>query len=200
MSQGITGPEGVGGGTPHRYVSRHFVVAGEELRQASGWLMFVGVVLVILGVLALIAPIFATATLVLFYGWILLFGGVAHAVAAFGAWRWGGFFLHVLAAVIDVVLGVIFLRHWDVGAKVLTLFLIVGFLLGGIFRLVAAFSLRFPAWGWTALSGFITFALAVILWAQFPWDTLVIPGLFLGVQMLFFGWSAVMLSLAARSH
>jgi uncharacterized membrane protein HdeD (DUF308 family) len=199
MSEGSTGPVGTGGGVQHRYISRHFVVAGEELRQASGWLLFLGAVLIFLGLLALLAPLVATGVLVTFYGFVLLFGGITHAVTAIAAWRWGGFFLHVLAAVIDVVLGLMFLRHPDVAASLLTLLLIVGFLLGGIFRLVVAISLRFPAWGWTVLSGVITFAVGVLLWVQWPWDSLVIPGLFLGIQMLFFGWSAVMLALAARS-
>jgi uncharacterized membrane protein HdeD (DUF308 family) len=200
MSEGSAGPVGTGGGVQHRYVSRHFVVAGEELRQASGWLLFLGILLIVLGTLALAAPLLATDVVVLYIGWLLLIGGVAHAVAAFGARRWGGFFLQVLAGVIDLVLGLLFLRHPDRAEEFLTIFLAVGFLMDGIFRLIAAFSLRFPNWGWTALSGLITVAVGVILWADWPWNSWAIPGLFVGVQMLFFGWSAVMLALAARSH
>lgn len=199
MSSGSTEPFGPGSFSGNPIVTRHLVIAGDELRQGWGWLLFVGIVLVLLGTLALIAPLFATLATVLFYGWVLLFGGVAHAIAAFGVWRWGGFFLHVLAALIDIVLGILFLRHPDAGAVAITLLLAAGFMVGGLFRLIAAFSMRFPNWGWTVLSGVITFAVGVLLWMKWPSDSLVVIGLFIGIQMLFYGWAAVMLALAARS-
>jgi uncharacterized membrane protein HdeD (DUF308 family) len=199
MSTGSTGPQATGVQTGPTYVARHFVVAGEEFRRASGWLFFLGVLLIIFGMVALIAPVFATVGIVFFYGWLLLLAGVAQAFAAFATRRWGGFFLHLLMGLIDIVIGVLFLRHWDVGAEILTLFLIVAFLVGGVFRLVVSLSLRFPNWGWTFLSGVITLALGVYLWALFPLVSFTIPGLFLGIQMLFYGWSAVMLASAGRS-
>jgi uncharacterized membrane protein HdeD (DUF308 family) len=201
MSEAGTSPSGtVPGGPEARYVARHLVVSGEELRRASGWLLVLGILLVVLGTCALFVPVFATLWIVLIYGWVLLFAGVAEVVAAFGSLRWGGVFLHLLMGIIDFVLGIFFLRHWDAGAEVITLLLAVGFLVGGAFRLVGAFSMRFPNWGWTALSGFITLLVGVLLWAWWPWNSLTIPGLFLGIQMLFYGWSAVMLALAARRH
>jgi uncharacterized membrane protein HdeD (DUF308 family) len=200
MSTSSTSPQGTGPGVDPRttYVAQHFVVSGEELRRSSGWLLFLGILLIVLGTLSLIAPLFATAGLIVFYGWILLFAGVGQAITAVASMRWGGFFLHLLMGLVDIVLGLFFLRHWALAASVLTLLLIAGFLVGGMFRLVTAFSLRFPNWGWSVLSGFITFAVGIILWADWPWDSLTIPGLFLGIQMLFYGWSAVMLALAAR--
>ncbi len=202
MSVGGADPAGVraGFGPGGGYEARHFAVTGDDLRRAWGWLLFLGIVLVILGTLAIVVPLVATLSFVLFYGAVLLVGGITQALAAFASARWGGFFLHLLAGIIDVVLGVLFLLHPALGAAVLTLLLAVGFTVGGIFRLVAAFSLRFPNWGWTALSGLITFAVGIILWAGWPGDSWVIIGLFIGIQMLFFGWSAVMLALAARSH
>jgi uncharacterized membrane protein HdeD (DUF308 family) len=114
--------------------------------------------------------------------------------------RWGGFFLNLLMGIVDIVLGLFFLRHPAIGASVLTLLLAAAFLVGGVFRLVAAIGLRFPNWGWTVVSGFITFLVGAILWAQWPWDSLTIPGLFIGIQLLFYGWSLVMLAMTARRH
>jgi uncharacterized membrane protein HdeD (DUF308 family) len=200
MSTSGTDPNTAGpvSGPGHTYVARHFVVAGDELRQASGWLMILGIVLIVLGTLALFAPLFATGVVVLLYGWILLIGGFTQIFASFASMRWGGFFMHLLIGLLDVVVGLFFLRHQIEAAKILTLFLIVSFLVGGVFRLVTAISLRFPNWGWTVLSGLVTLAVGVMLWAQWPYDSLTIPGLFLGIQMLFYGWSAVMLAQAAR--
>lgn len=177
-----------------------FALAGEELRRCWGWLLFLGIVLILMGTVALGLPLLATISAVLIYGWVLLIGGVFEVVAAFGAQRWGGFFLHLLAGVIDVVLGGMFLRHPDQGAIVLTLFLAIGFLIGGVFRVAAAVSMRFPNWGWTVLSGFVTALAGALIWAQWPWDSWNIIGLFVGIQLLFYGWSAVMLALAAKSQ
>jgi uncharacterized membrane protein HdeD (DUF308 family) len=190
MSTGNQGPT---------YVARHFVVSGEEFRRASGWLFILGILLVILGTIALFAPLFATVGLVVFYGWLLLFSGVAQVIAAIVGRRWGGFFLHLLIGLVDIAIGATFLRDWELGARVVTLLLVVAFLVGGVFRIAMSLSLRFPNWGWTLLSGVITLALAIYLWALYPLDSYTIPGLFLGIQMLFYGWSAVMLGTAGRS-
>src|SRR5262249_38317774 len=144
-SPGTAGPGDV-------YVQRHFPVTGESLRRASGGVLFLGIALIVLGTFAPIVPLFATPSILLVYGWVLLFAGVSHAITAFLSRMWGGFFLNVLMAVIDIVLGVFFLRHWAAAAAVITLLLAAGFLVGGTFRLVAAFSMRFPSWGWAALS------------------------------------------------
>jgi uncharacterized membrane protein HdeD (DUF308 family) len=199
MSIGSTEPTG-SGTRKDTYVSRHFVVAGSELQRASGLLFFLGVSLIVLGFLALMAPVIASTSLVIFYGWLLLFGGVAQTVVAIGSMRWGGFFLHLLVGLIDIVVGLFFLRHLIETVEALTLLLAAGFLIGGIFRMIGAISLRFPGWGWTVLSGAITFAVGVLLWAQWPSNSLVIPGLFFGIQLMFYGWSAVMLSAAARKQ
>jgi uncharacterized membrane protein HdeD (DUF308 family) len=198
MSAGSS-PQRTGFQTEPTYISRHFVVHGEELRQASGWLMLLGIALIVLGTLALIAPVIATLAAVLFYGWLLLFAGIAQVVASFATWRWGGFFLHLFMGLIDVAIGVVFLRRPDIGIDVMTLFLIVAFLVGGVFRLIIAFSLRFPNWGWTVLSGLISFAVGIFLLADYPLDSVIVLGLFIGIQMLFYGWSAIMLAQAARN-
>jgi uncharacterized membrane protein HdeD (DUF308 family) len=198
MSAGSSSPQQTGFQPGPTYISRHFVVHGEELRQASGWLLLLGIVLIVLGTFALMVPVIATKSVVLIYGWMLLFSGAVEVIASFAVRRWGGFFLHLFMGLVDIAVGAIFLRRPDVAAAVLTLFLIAAFLVGGIFRMVIALSLRFPSWGWTFFSGLVTFAVAAFLWIDYPLDTLTLPGLFLGVQMLFYGWSAVMLALAAR--
>jgi uncharacterized membrane protein HdeD (DUF308 family) len=200
MSVGNTGPLGSGPGGEARYVARHFVVSGEPLRRASGWLLFLGIVLIVLGTFSLIVPVFSTAVIVQVYGFVLLFAGISQVIGSFAFRMWGGFFLHLLMGILDVVIGIVFLRDTLLAARVVTLILAATFLVGGVFRLVAAFSMRFPNWGWTALSGAVTVLLGILLFLWYPLDAFTIPGLFVGVQMLFFGWSSVMIALAARSH
>ena len=83
-------------------------------------------------------------------------------------------------------------------ALVLTLLLAVYFMVIGIFRIVASLTMRFPNWGWVLFSGIVSFILGVLTKQQWPLSGLWIIGLFIGIDMIFSGWSYVMLSLAAR--
>ena len=69
------------------------------------------------------------------------------------------------------------------------------FLVGGIFRVVAAMTLRLHHWGWMLLNGVITALLGLLVLAEWPSSGLFVIGLFLGIDMLFNGWTWVMLSL-----
>ena len=69
----------------------------------------------------------------------------------------------------------------------------------GIFRAVVAVAVRFPNWIWLLLSGVVTFLLGLSIWHQWPLSGLWVIGLFVGVEMIFNGWSLVMLGLVAKN-
>ena len=54
------------------------------------------------------------------------------------------------------------------------------------------------SWGWLLASGILSVLLGVLIWAQWPASGLWVIGLLVGIQLLFTGWSLVMLALAAR--
>ena len=85
------------------------------------------------------------------------------------------------------------------GAAVYTLFLTMLFFALGIVRIVAAFTHRFSGWGWAVLSGVVTLCLGVLIWRQLPEAALWVIGTFVGIDLIFNGWSWVMLGVAARS-
>ncbi|MBX6312528.1 MAG: HdeD family acid-resistance protein [Isosphaeraceae bacterium] len=165
------------------------------------WLGFLalGIALIVLGVIALSYAVITTAAAVIVYGSFLLIGGGLQTVYAFWARQWSGFFLHLLAGVLDVVVGFLLIAHPAAGALVLTLLLAAYFLVGGIFRIVAALMTRYHNWGWLLLSGVITLLLGLMIWWQWPLSGLWVIGLFVGIDMIFNGWSWVALALAARS-
>jgi uncharacterized membrane protein HdeD (DUF308 family) len=41
-------------------------------------------------------------------------------------------------------------------------------MVGGIFKIVAASSCRFEAWGWPHVSGIIDLILGVLIWLEWP--------------------------------
>src|SRR4051794_23437269 len=115
----------------------HPLLAGlAEVRRYWAWFFALGLLLILLGAVALGAAWMATLVSILLFGSLLLVGGVAEIASAFWARRSGGLFLHLLGGVLDVVVGLLLMRHPDRAAAGLTLLLAAFFLVGGLFRAV----------------------------------------------------------------
>ncbi|MCC6271882.1 MAG: hypothetical protein IT572_00320, partial [Deltaproteobacteria bacterium] len=57
---------------------------------------------------------------------------------------------------------------------------------------------KFPNWGWACFGGLITLALGILLWQGWPATGLWFIGLYVGIDLIFHGWSWVMFALNAR--
>ncbi len=55
-----------------------------------------------------------------------------------------------------------------------------------------------PVLGLVLLNGIVTFLLGVIIYRNFPESGIWVIGLLVGLEMLFHGWTWIMLSLAIR--
>ena len=170
----------------------------ESLRHEWYWFLLLGILLIIGGTLAIGYDVFATELFVTFFGILLVAGGAAQIVSSFWAGRWSGFLLSLLAGVLYVVVGGELVARPFIGAEALTLLLGSFFLVGGIFRVVAAMTLRLHHWGWIMLNGVVTSLLGLLVLAEWPKSGLFVIGLFVGIDMLFNGWTWVMLSLGLR--
>ncbi|HJZ58125.1 MAG TPA: HdeD family acid-resistance protein [Gemmataceae bacterium] len=170
----------------------------QDLRRNWGWFVALGVVLIAVGALAISYPVTATITTVQVFGILALIAGVVEIVSGVWTRRWGGFFLHLLCGLLYLFLGVVLLDRPLLGAAGYTLLLAVFFVASGLFRTVVAATQRFSGWGWVLLSGVITFILGVMIWQNLPEAALWVIGLFVGIDLIFNGWSWVMLGLAVR--
>ena len=168
------------------------------LRRSWGWLVALGVVLILVGLLAISDPFVPTLATTVFIGGFLLAGGVLQLIAAFSSLRSRGFFVHLLAGVLDLVLGFLMVSRPGLAASALTLLLAAIFLGSGLVRIIAALSHRFHNWGWVLLNGVIDLLLGVMIWQEWPASSLWVIGLFVGIDLVFSGWSCVMLGLAIR--
>jgi uncharacterized membrane protein HdeD (DUF308 family) len=178
------------------------VVGLEELRRNWGWCVALGVCLVILGMIALGSPwmmTLTTAVAVQLFGYLLIVGGILQAV--YGMWerRWGGFFLDLIAGLLDLVVGFFIVTHPLQAEVVLTLFVAIWLILGGLFRIVVALTVPFRHRVWLGISGVITLVLGGMIFSRWPSDAPWVIGLFIGIDLLFRGWALVMLGLSVRS-
>lgn len=175
------------------------LVGLENLRKRWGWFLALGVLLVVLGVIALGSSVFLTLATMEFVGWLLIVGGVLEAVHACSCKGWGGFFIDLLTGILYVVVGFMVVANPGATAVALTLLIAMFLIFGGIFRIVVALVVRFQNWGWLLLHGVVNLLLGIAIWRQWPLSGLWVIGLFVGIDMLFNGWSLVMLGLAAKN-
>ena len=174
------------------------LVGVENLRSRWGWFLALGVLLVILGMIALSCSVTMTLATMVFVGWFLIAAGVLEAVHAFSCKRWGGFFVDLLTGVLYVVVGFMVVANPAATAVTLSLLIAMFLTFGGLFRVVIALIVRFPNWGWMMLHGLVNLLLGIAIWRQWPLSGMWVIGLFVGIDMLLNGWSLVMLGLAAK--
>ena len=164
----------------------------------GNWLWFVvlGCVLVALGIIALGSVVIASLAAAVAIGILLLLAGVGEVIGAFWCRGWSGFFLELLSGVLSIVVGLLFLRAPLNALAALTLLIACFLMVGGIFKIVAALSYRFAAWGWSLASGIIDVILGVMIWQEWPASALWVIGLFVGINLLFRGINWIALGLA----
>lgn len=173
-----------------------------ELNALRGnwiWFVLLGVGLIVLGTIALGSVVYASLAATFAFGVLLLLGGAAEVVGAFWCRCWSGFFLELLSGVLSIVVGLLFLRA-PVNAMVALTLLVACFLMvGGIFKVVAAVAYRFAAWGWSLAGGIIDVILGLMIWQGWPASSLVVIGLFVGINLIFRGANWIALGLALHS-
>lgn len=162
-----------------------------------GWVLALGVVMALAGVVALGATVTATLATVWFLGAVLLGAGVIDIVSAFASKGWRGFGLPLVSGILAALVGGLLMFRPAVGAGVLTLVLALMLLASGIARIFYSAAERFPSWGWSFVSGIVAVALGVLVFAEFPTSAFWFLGLVVAVELLFRGtlWIALAFAL-----
>jgi uncharacterized membrane protein HdeD (DUF308 family) len=172
-----------------RTIAGDITASVEHARKNWGWYLALGILMILVGIYAIYAGEAATIASIVALGIVLLIAGIGQLIGAFMVRGAGHVILSLLVGVLDIVVGLILIGHPALGALTITLFLAALFVFGGIFRLISALWLQYPQYGWAAASGFITFLLGVLLWAQWPISAVWFPGFAVGVNFIFAGFA-----------
>jgi uncharacterized membrane protein HdeD (DUF308 family) len=162
------------------------------------WRLFLmeGVFFIMLGLCAIVVPQFFTAAIVVFLGWILLLGGIVHVSRAFIFSTMPGFGWWVFMGALQVLVGYLFITRPVAGALTLTLLMTVFFALEGVAKISLALMMRPLAnWSFILFSGITALVFALVVWMSWSESAHWLLGLFLGINMIFLGWSLVKISL-----
>lgn len=168
------------------------------------WVLFLtqGVIMMVLGVLAIVWPQISTLAVEIYVGWIFLLSGLIGIVAMFFAPSVGAVLWSLLTAALSLFVGVILLWHPVEGAVSLTLVLITFFVVEGMFQTAAGIRYRdlFPeSWGWMVMSGIADLVLAVLIISGWPGTARWAIGLIVGVNLITSGLAITMVAVASRN-
>jgi uncharacterized membrane protein HdeD (DUF308 family) len=167
------------------------------------WRLFLaeGVILVVLGVLAVAAPFVAGVAATLFIGWLFLFAGVSGLIFSYQCRAAPGFWWALLSSAVALLAGLSLLFNPLVGLFSLTFVLIAYFLVDGVLTIMLGLDHRrdlSDGWQWIVVSGVIDLILAAILISGLPGSALWALGLLVGIDLIFGGISIISVALAAR--
>jgi uncharacterized membrane protein HdeD (DUF308 family) len=173
----------------------------EALAKNWGWFVGLGALMVVLGLIAIAAPAVATLAVGIMVGWLLMIGGIAQIVQAFGSGRWRGFFLHLLGGVLYLAVGALIVFDPLGGAIALTILFAAFLVVQGVFQIIFAWQLRpLRTWGWAMVNGILSLVLGVLIWMEWPSSALWVLGLLVGIHLVFSGWALIMIGFAVRRH
>ena len=160
-----------------------------------------GVILLVLGLLAILVPPIATISVTIVIGAVFFASGVAGLVSTFSGRRAPGFWWSLISAVLGIVVGLLLLVRPIAGAVSLTLVLIAFFIAEGIFSILFGVAQRrhVSTWGWMVASGVVDLALAGILLTGLPGDAAWALGLLVGINLIFGGAALTAIALRIRT-
>ncbi len=169
------------------------------LRAKWGWIVALGVVYVVAGVIALGSVVMATVASVYVVGIMMVIAGVAEVMHSFQIKTWGRFLFWLALGVLYIIAGFV---AWDnplLTAVWLTLILGAALVASGITRIFLAFNMQHGSpWIWVVVSGLITLLLGVIILIHWPVSSLYTLGIFLGVDLVFAGAGWIGLGMGLR--
>jgi uncharacterized membrane protein HdeD (DUF308 family) len=172
----------------------------EALARNWKWLLASGILAILAGIVAISVPAVASVFTATFIGWVILISSVFMLVDAFAPPRTAGrVLLRLLWAAMFVFVGIYLLAAPLEGTVTLTFVLAAWLIALGVLRLFAWSRARHePGAGFVALNGLASLALGVLIAVELPSSADWAIGLLVGIDFLFYGFSATWTAIAGR--
>lgn len=173
----------------------------EKSVLSINWGLYVGagILLMLLGAVAILIPAVASWGVTVFIGWILLFGAVFLFGTAFSFREGGRLVVRLLWAVATLIAGLYLLIYPGQGTETLTLVLVIYFIAMGGFRLLVAARERGESGaGWLAVNGALSLLLGLFILLDFPSSADWAIGLLVGIDFIFTGWVLITIAMVGK--
>lgn len=170
--------------------------AGESAAHNRWVLLIVGGITAIAGIAALAMPLVASLTAALLAAWVLIISGVAGLITAFRRQEGWALAATFVLSIVSLLAGVMMLVEPVLGVFALGTVVIAYFIVAGVLRLYFGARAMGEGGGWMIATGALALGLGVLLWFDLPFSAAWVPGVMLGVDLLF--WGALQIALASR--
>jgi len=169
----------------------------ENIKKNAGMAIGLGIIVLIIGFLAMGSPFITGLSVALLVGIMLILGGIAQLIFSIQTGK--GVFA-ILMSILAIVVGGYMVINPALALGTLTIFLAAYLIVSGIFEILMAFQIKpIKGWGWVLFSGITAVVLGGMIWSQFPVSGVWAIGLLVGINLFFSGWSLIMIGMAARS-
>jgi uncharacterized membrane protein HdeD (DUF308 family) len=173
----------------------------KDAKQNAGWLIVLGIISIVVGVLAIASPLVAGKALTIFIGVLMIINGVSQLLHTFKAGSFGAGVLGFLGGILTTFAGLLMFFRPLFGLAVLTGILAAYFLIDGISSITLGIRVRPESgWVWMIFSGALALLLGVYIFAKWPISGVWVIGTLIGIHFLFRGWALTAVGLAARGE
>lgn len=172
----------------------------ERLRHRWGWFVALGALTALLGIVAFVLVVSATIASVYTIAFFLIVAGGAEIALGVSSRNWGRFFLWVIGGLAYLVVGAFALAKPLIAATVFTLLLGAAMLATGLIRIYTATHLGKNIRGSVILAGIVTAIVGFVILLGWPANSFIVLGLLLGIDLVIWGASWIMLGLRMRAH
>ena len=171
----------------------------EALDNAPKTSTLMGILTVIIGVIALGSPLASGVVLTYMVAFLLIGGGVTRSIYAFKAGSLGKGILMLAFGAISVIAGFVVFANPVLGLATLTIILFGYFLVEGITEIMLAFRVK-PEKGWGVMltNGIVSLLLAIMIYRHWPVSAVWLPGVLVGINLLFTGITMLAIGSTAR--
>lgn len=161
----------------------------DEQVISSGWMTAIAIVMIVLGIIAIAFPFFATIASTVLFGWIFIFAGIAQIIFAFQSRGAGQVVWKVILGMLYLLSGIFVIVKPLEGVLAFTIVLGFTIFLQGMIQVSLAFQMRWlsPNWGWMLVSGLMGIIFGIFVWSSSPLSATWLIGTLIGINLLFDG-------------
>ncbi len=165
-----------------------------------GTLIWMGLLMIVLGSVGVFAETFFSIASISLMGGFALAAGIMQALHALQARGWKSVSIQLVFAFIYVAIGVIVWISPVAALEGVTLYMAALLFATGGLRLVTAFQhTQFSGWFLPLVSAALSILLGGLILAGWPDNSVWVPGMLIGIELLLQGWSLFFLGLAAKN-
>ncbi len=171
-----------------------------KLEQGFNWSLVLGIIMMLLGIVAIAHPFFATLFTELWLGWLFILSGIVQGVYAFKTRDSGRFFLKFLLGFSYLAAGLMLLVYPLQGVLALTFVIGSCILAQSLIQIVLSSQIRpNEGWMWVLFSGILGVFLGSLIILHFPYNAPWLIGLLVGINFIADGISIIMFSTTASN-